>query len=217
MKAVLVEHQKLDEQHTVNLWEATVLWKEADRLAVREVILAKHRNDYKDGHRILCLIVVKSCYLVILHVKLRDIDRTSMEIISHVAFGTGPSSIISIEPVETENQNTAFIVACREGPLHLLTLEPDFSSDASCINMVGMELLSGNNDGGSIDMKNYRCHGFKKSNNGSIWVFLQNGLLDEQVKFSKGKLTFLTQQTFNAISKTILNQYFCTKSLVISD
>jgi len=35
---------------------------------------------------------------------------------------------------------------------------------------------------------------------------LQNGFLDEQAKFSKGRLTFLTQQTFSSLSKTILDE-----------
>merc|ERR1719510_1829827 len=66
-----------------------------------------------------------------------------------------------------------------------------------------MELLSGNNDGGSIDMKNYRCHGLRRSKNNGIWVLLQNGFLDDNRP--KGRLTFLTQKTLSTLSKSIFD------------
>ena len=203
---MVVDQIKMGDDYRVNLLDHGLLWKDADRLAVREVLLVDHTIEHKNKCRTIRLIVVKSCYLIILHIKFNEEIDCSVELLSHVAFGSGPSNVVSVEPIQTKAEEKQFIVACREGPLHILTLPSSPSNEASSANMVGVELFSRNADGGPTDTKNYRCHGFTKSNNGSIWVFLQNGFLDEQAKFSKGRLTFLTQQTYSSLSKIIMDE-----------
>merc|ERR1712043_14335 len=80
-----------------------------------------------------------------------------------------------------------FIVACREGPLHILKVPSDTVASASMVTAEVSSIFFKNGDISTLDSKNYRCHGFIKSKNESLWVFLQNGLLDEQIKFSKEK------------------------------
>ena len=191
--------------HQVDLADYGLLWDDIDRLSIREVVLVDHKFEQHNRCRIVRIIVVKSCYLIVVHVKVNE-RNSSSEIINHAAFGTGPSNVVSVESSLKCEDEEQFIVACREGPLHILKVPSDNVASASMVTAEVSNIFFKNGDISSLDSKNYRCHGFKKSKNESLWVFLQNGLLDEQIKFSKGKLTFLTQKTFSSLSKTIFDK-----------
>ena len=201
---MLIEQTKNSRGHTLNTSDLFLIWKEADRLSLRQVVLVDYTIEHKNKGIDIRLILVKSCYLIILHIKINQKHNCNMEVSSCVSFSIGPSNIVSVEFFGEKDQEKRYIVACREGPLHILTL-PSNPSNASSANVVGVELFAKNGDCGIPDTKNYRCHGLTKSKNDSIWVFLQNGFLDEQAKFSKGKITFLTQNTFTSLSKLIFD------------
>ena len=213
---MLVKQSTIDLIFEVDLLDCGLLWKDADRLTVLEVIIVDHTIEKQSRARKIGLIVVKACYLVVLHIRIKEGRNPSSDIIGHVVFGTGPSNIVSIQSISKNDKGESFIVACREGPLHILTLPSNDVLSASIVAVELSDIFIKNAEAGSVDTKNYRCHGFKKSKNSSVWVFLQNGLLDEQVKFSKGKLTFLTQKTFSSISKTIFKESSISKTFSIS-
>jgi hypothetical protein len=213
---MLVKQSTIDPILEVELLDCGLLWKDADRLTAHEIIIVDHTIEKQSSAREISLIVVKACYLVVLNIRIKEGRNPSSDVIGHVVFGTGPSNIVSVQSISKTNDRENFIVACREGPLHILTLPSDDVLSASIVSVELSEIFFKNAEAGSVDTKNYRCHGFKKSKNSSVWVFLQNGLLDEQVKFSKGKLTFLTQQTFSSISKTIFKESSVAQTFGIS-
>ena len=182
------------------------LWEEKDRLAVREVIVVDHEIEKKSHSTKIRLIVVKGCYLILFYIKVTEGKNTSLQVIEKEIFGSGPSNVVTVESIDNNSKQKSFMVACREGPIHVLTLGPEGVKSAKFLAVEICELFSRGFEGSNLDTRNYRCHGLKKSRNSSIWVFLQNGLLDEQVKFSKGKLTFLTQQSFSSLSKTLFDK-----------
>merc|ERR550539_455514 len=205
LKAMLLKQSIKGTSHQVDLADYGLLWDDIDRLSIREVVLVDHKFEQHNRCRIVRIIVVKSCYLIVVHVKVNE-RNSSSEIINHAAFGTGPSNVVSVESSLKCEDEEQFIVACREGPLHILKVPSDNVASASMVTAEVSNIFFKNGDISTLDSKNYRCHGFKKSKNESLWVFLQNGLLDEQIKFSKGKLTFLTQKTFSSLSKTIFDK-----------
>ena len=183
-----------------------LVWKDIDRLPVRDVFLSSNVFKKQNQCRDLCIGIVKASFLILMRLKLKDSKKISLDVMEHVAFGTGPSSIVSVECMHNGENEDQFIIACREGPFHLLTI-PSIEVSSATMDVIDIsEFFSKSSDGATLDTKNYRCHGLRKSKNSSVWVFLQNGLLDEQVKFTKGKLTFLTQKTFATISKTIIEK-----------
>ena len=202
----MVKQYNQDICKTVDLHDFGLAWKDIDRLSIRDVLLISHNSIKQRNCHDIRLAVVKGSFLILMQLEINENEVSSLKLIKHVAFGTGPSSIVNVEHIEDNEIESTFIVACREGPFHLLTVPTKELSSASLQTIDISEFFTKSSDGASIDTKNYRCHGLKKSKGGCIWVFLQNGLLDEQVKFTKGKLTILTQSTFSSISRAVMDK-----------
>ena len=200
----ILRQNKRGSTQDADLLDCGLAWKDTDRLSVRDVLLMSFSSVKQNQQYDIRLAVVKASYLILMRLNVTYNKKLSVDVVEHIAFGTGPSSIVSVECMQINELDSKFIVACREGPFHLLSVPAKDLSSATLSLIDAADFFAKSSDGASLDTKNYRCHGFKKSKGSCIWVFLQNGLLDEQVKFTKGKLMFLTQNSFSSISKTVI-------------
>ena len=83
---MLVKQSTIDLTFEVDLLDCGLLWKDADRLTVLEVIIVDHTIEKQSRARKIGLIVVKACYLVVLHIRIKEGRNPSSDIIGHVVF-----------------------------------------------------------------------------------------------------------------------------------
>ena len=157
------------------------LWEFPDRSRVSLVTVLRDR--YLESS-VLRLAVAKDSYLIVADLEV-DLEKKTIAVPRKSPMPVGSSRIVDIQPLIDGTR----LVVTEKGPPKRLIVNDDITCKLEPYE---------SRDETPMDTKNYKCCGARRSNGGSLFVFLQNvsAYHDHLILRTPGKLIFQTPYTF---------------------